>query len=191
MTDQPTAADWSERYVAGITPWDLGRPHPELAARLAADPSLGRETTTDAFVPGCGTGHDARALAQAGWDVTAVDFADIDVELPPPSHFVQADALEWSEPADVWFDHTFFCAIPPDRRTDWGEAARRVIRPGGTLALIVFPFGKTIEEGPPWPISARMAAGHLGPDFVLDAETPAQSANRPWHTRWAVFRRSA
>lgn len=186
---QPTAADWTLSYAADNIPWDLGRPHPELAARLAADPALGLDTIRDAVVPGCGLGHDAVALAEAGWTVTALDFADVSPGLDPPSRFVRTDALTWSEPADLWFDHTFFCAIPPDRREDWGATARRIVRPGGLLISLVFPACKTVNEGPPWPMSTDDVATALGAEFDLLVEEEAASAGRPWESRWAMFGR--
>ena len=159
----PSVADWNLFYAADNTPWDMGRPHPELVARLDADPTLGAPAITDAVVPGCGAGHDVRALIEAGWAVTALDFADIAVELAPPSRFVKADIFEWSEPADLWFDHTLFCAISPDDRERWGRAANRVVRPSGTLVSLVYPACKTLDQGPPWPMSTEdVAAGLRG-----------------------------
>ena len=79
MAADPTgefgAADWAARYEEEHTPWDLGAPHPALAAELEKD-LLGRRRCghdARAFVPGCGRGHDALALAKAGWVVTAMD----------------------------------------------------------------------------------------------------------------------
>lgn len=185
----PSVADWNLFYAADNTPWDLGRAHPELVARLTDDPTLGAGTLSDALVPGCGTGHDARALADAGWAVTALDFADIQVDLEPPSRFRRADVLEWREPADLWFDHTLFCAISPDDRDRWGAVARQVVRPGGTLIALVFPAGKTIDEGPPWPMSTDDVARVLGDGFSLRSDEPARPAGRPWNSRWSVFQR--
>jgi 2-polyprenyl-3-methyl-5-hydroxy-6-metoxy-1,4-benzoquinol methylase len=53
--------DWDARYVAGDTPWDKGAAHPALQARLKKLPIAGR-----VLVPGCGAGHDVRALAAGG-----------------------------------------------------------------------------------------------------------------------------
>lgn len=186
----PSVADWNLFYAADNTPWDLGRPHPELVARLADDPALGADSITDAFVPGCGTGHDAQALAQAGWNVTAIDFADIETDLAPPSRFVQADVLEWDIPTDLWFDHTLFCAISPDDRGRWGATARRVVRPGGMLISLVFPACKTIDEGPPWPMSTEDVTVALGEAFSLIIDDEARTAGRPWDSRWAGFARA-
>lgn len=57
------------RYLRGNTPWDSGRVPPELEDFLAAH-LPGR-----ALDIGCGTGTNSIRLAQAGWDVVAVDMA--------------------------------------------------------------------------------------------------------------------
>ncbi len=186
----PSVADWNLFYAADNTPWDMGRAHPELVARLADDPTLGHGSIGDAVVPGCGAGHDVLVLADEGWAVTAIDFADIAVDLAPPSRFVNADILDWDEPADLWFDHTLFCAISPDDRERWGEAANRVVRPGGTLVSLVYPACKTLDQGPPWPMSTEDVAAALGPDFEVAVDEKARDAGRPWESRWAVFRKA-
>jgi len=69
-----SGANWSFRYLMNNTPWDLGEPAPELIRRLETDPGLGGRIGR-VLVPGCGRGYVAVALAEAGWQVTAVDVA--------------------------------------------------------------------------------------------------------------------
>lgn len=195
-----TGRDWSVRYAFGRPPWDLGGPHPELVARLAEDPALGREIAgRRALVPGCGLGHDAEALARAGWAVTAVDYA---AELEPlvrgrfgplGCRFVAEDALTFNdeEPYELLFDHTFFCAIHPEDRPAFGELARRLVAPGGRVCSIVFPAGKELDSGgPPWGIGTADLAKVLGPDFRQVEDQPVVFCGHPsWGERWATFAR--
>jgi len=188
---EPSAADWGDRYLQRLTPWDLGRAHPELVSRIESLGPPGR-----AVVPGAGYGHDARALADAGWRVTAIEFVpDLERDLGEAvgwaGDVVIGDALQWTprEPVDLVFDHTFFCAIPLRRRPEFGPWAESVLREGGTVASAVFPIGRSPRGGgPPFAMSAFDLADALGPRFDLVTETEArQPRGRSWPTRWAEF----
>ena len=194
--DNPTS--WSDRYDAAHTPWDLDGAHPELANRLSRDPSLGAGSVTTAYVPGCGRGHDAVALARAGWKVTASDFAPSLAEpvaralSPFGGEFVLGDSLAVDGHYDLWFDHTFFCAIPPHRRNEYGAAAASGVTPGGLVISIVFPVGRPASEGgPPFGMSTADLNAALGPEFELSADDAAAHAGRrSWPHRWAVWQRT-
>ena len=77
--------DWNRRYIEGDTPWDKGDAHPALGVALAQSALSGR-----VLVPGCGTGHDVRALAGQGLEVTGLDIAPLALEKarahPPVGH---------------------------------------------------------------------------------------------------------
>ena len=57
-------SDWETRYQTKDMPWEKGAPSPGLADFLATHRDLGGETVC---VPGCGTGHDVREWAKAGF----------------------------------------------------------------------------------------------------------------------------
>jgi methyl halide transferase len=63
--------DWNERSVLGDTPWDKGAPAPPLLSWIARYGPLIR------VVPGCGLGHDVRAIAKTSPDarVLGLDLA--------------------------------------------------------------------------------------------------------------------
>src|SRR5690349_19537326 len=52
------STEWENRYQKGETPWEKGEAHPALISFLRRTPVAGR-----GLVPGCGSGHDVRALA--------------------------------------------------------------------------------------------------------------------------------
>src|ERR1700729_1500661 len=70
--------DWEGRYQSGDMPWEKGEASPGLVDFVAAHPELPRGSVA---VPGCGTGHDARVWARAGFDVTGFDLAPSAVRL--------------------------------------------------------------------------------------------------------------
>lgn len=67
---QPDAAFWDERYAAGRTPWDQPEPPRAFADFLKQRLPGGR-----AFVPGCGSGYEIRALHEAGWETLGIDYS--------------------------------------------------------------------------------------------------------------------
>lgn len=152
-----------------------------------------------AVVPGAGTGHDARALAQAGWQVTAIEFVPALAEplrdaVGAGGQVVIAEALGWTPASDVdlLFDHTFFCALPSRRRPEFGRWAAAVLKPGGRVASCVYPIGRPeAAGGPPFGMTTADLADALGSGFELLVDEPASHPRgRSWATRWAEFARS-
>ena len=69
---------WEQRYQASDIPWENGAPAPGLVDFLAAHPALPRGTVC---VPGCGTGHDAREFAKAGFAAFGFDISPSAIQL--------------------------------------------------------------------------------------------------------------
>lgn len=136
--------DWDARYVAGDTPWDKGGAHPALLARLKKLPIVGR-----VLVPGCGAGHDVRAIAARGassvlgLDVSptalhrARSFPKAGNECYQEGDFLMGNAVP-AGAFDVLFEHTCLCAIPPERRADYVRAAATALRDDALLLAVFF-----------------------------------------------------
>ena len=149
--------DWEARYLSGETPWEKGAPHPALVTFLKSDPVRGR-----VLVPGCGIGHDVRALAATADEVIGLDIAPAAIraaKLHPAiggESYVRGDLF--ALPAamrgsfDCVFEHTCFCAIDPGRRADYVSAVEGALRPGGLLLAIFYmePGLDPGETGPPF-----------------------------------------
>src|SRR6201996_6760918 len=69
------STDWESHYRQGDTPWEKGAPSPGLVDFLTEEPVRGR-----VLVPGCGFGHDVRALAATAEEVVGLDIAASAVE---------------------------------------------------------------------------------------------------------------
>lgn len=177
-----TGESWNQRWVDQDTPWDMGRTAPpfERAVRDGLVPVGGR-----ALVPGCGAGHDARFLAEAGFDVTGVDLSEtalararaLAAEAGTAVTYRQADLLALPDDLagfDLVLEHTCFCAIDPERRDDYVASIAGAVRPGGHLLGLFFLF--EAEEGPPFGATQEEIEHRFGAHFdVLHVERPDDS----------------
>ena len=194
---------WENRYQTGQTPFEKGAPSPGLVDFLAAHPDLKRGTVC---VPGCGTGHDVRAFAKAGFAAFGFDLAPSAIALargtpstvsarieeysqragtvPGVPQFQLADFLREEPPQkfDWLFEHTLFCAIQPSERDDYVRAVLRWLKPGGNyLAVNYFDCG---PDGPPWPTTRAEQMQRFSPHCDLLADwTPRSYPNRTGRER--------
>ncbi len=162
---------WNQRYEDQNTGWDLGEPSPVLKAFLPEflDQNELTGRSLRVAVIGCGRGHDARFVANLGLETIGFDFAPLaiadarglatqagltDGQLRFEEMDIFAIAPEWRDQFDLVIEHTCFCAIDPDRRPDYVESVRSLLKPGGQLIGIFFthnrpggpPFGTTETE---------------------------------------------
>ncbi|HAB18137.1 MAG TPA: HAD hydrolase-like protein [Verrucomicrobiota bacterium] len=156
------STDWEALYHAGDTRWDKGEAAPGLRDFLRQTPNLAGQRV---LVPGCGRGHDARAWAEAGCRVVALDVAPAAISeaqaLTPARLETQFECDDFlregliSEPFDWIFEHTLWCALSPTRRADYVRAVTESVRTGGHYLAINYlqpsdevgpPFGVTVAE---------------------------------------------
>jgi SAM-dependent methyltransferase len=141
---------WEQRFRENFTPWDAGRVPSDLERFLETEPPL------RVLVPGCGSGYEVRAFAEAGHEVLAVDFAPAAVEraqrvLGPLSERVRlADFFEadLGRPYDLVYERAFLCSLPRALRPRYAERAAELLGPRGRIAG--FFFFEDGERGPPF-----------------------------------------
>ncbi len=142
---------WEKRFREDFTPWDAGGVPSALGQFLKAEASGWR-----VLIPGCGSGYEVRAFAEAGHDVLAVDFAPAAVEraqkiLGPLSDRVRlADFFEsdFGAPFDLVYERAFLCSLPRPLRPRYVRRASELLSPQGRIAG--FFFFEDGERGPPF-----------------------------------------
>ena len=163
--------DWEARYRAGDTPWDEGFAAPPLTDFLARHPVSGR-----VLVPGCGPGHDVRALALQGAEVTGLDLSETALRIARgfapagEERYEQGNLFtlpqEWSERFDWVVEHTCFCAIPPASRAEYVGAIGCILKPGG-LYLGIFYLNPSQPQGPPHGVTVDEISRLFDPSMEL------------------------
>jgi SAM-dependent methyltransferase len=164
--------EWEARYQSGDMPWEKGEASPGLVDFLAAHPELPKGSVV---VPGCGTGHDARTWAEAGFETWGIDLAPSAIRLSGEktraaglvATFIQTDFLAKAPPKrfDWLFEHTLFCAIDPSRRDDYVQAVLRWLKPGGQLLAVHYMIRD--EQGPPFGVTQQEVMERFTPHFEL------------------------
>ena len=145
------------------------------------------------LVPGCGSGHDVRAIASAspiaqvvGLDVSpsAIDRA---CQFAPAASETYQLADLFDLPVELlnrfdWaFEHTCFCAIEPRQRPDYVRGIYESLKPEGVLLAIFFlnPWdpGEAPERGgPPFGVTQEELDRLFGAHFELVEELQPRTA---------------
>ncbi len=164
--------DWETRYQTGDMPWEKGEPSPGLVDFIAAHPEVQKGSVV---VPGCGTGHDVRVWAKAGFDAEGVDLAPSAVRLSQQrteqaglrATFTQADFLlaAPSVQFDWMFEHTLYCAIDPSRRDDYLKSVLRWLKPDGQFLAVHYMIRD--EQGPPFGVTQGELMERFSPHLEL------------------------
>jgi methyl halide transferase len=187
---------WEARYQSKDMPWEKGAPSPGLVDFLAAHPGL---VPGSVCVPGCGTGHDVRTWAHAGFRAFGFDIAPSAIRLATEAtraaklsaEFQLADFLRAEPPFlfDWVFEHTLFCAIQPDERDAYVQAVLRWLKPQGQYLAVNYLIPD--RDGPPFGTTRKELWRRFSPHFELLKEwVPRSYPNRTglelmlwWHRK--------
>jgi SAM-dependent methyltransferase len=176
VAGRPTG--WFEPLYAGAggradaVPWGGGDPHPYVVDWLGdpVAPPPGRR----AVVVGCGLGGDARALHEAGYEVTAFDVAPSAVawarqRLPETVDVRTADVLdlpgELTGAFDLVVEVRTVQSLPGVVRDAAMHGVASLAAPGGVVVVVTLlatsARAAAVADGPPWPQAPSELAAYL------------------------------
>lgn len=144
---------WENRWQQQSTGWDIGYASPALCSY--ANQYSNKQAAV--LIPGCGNGWEAIQLAADGFtNITLLDIAPTAVQQQqqrlahlPQLSMVCGDFFEHETKYDLLLEQTFFCALPPALRPQYVKHAAHLLRPGGTMAGVL--FNRQFEAaGPPF-----------------------------------------
>jgi SAM-dependent methyltransferase len=190
--DPAGAEFWDARYREAFTPWDAGGVPAALQRFIAGEHAARR-----VLLPGCGTAYEARAFAERGHDVLAIDFSALALEraralLGEWSHVLRyADffADDLGAPFDLVYERAFLCALPRPHWPRWAARVAEIVRSGGRV--IGFFFRSDDERGPPFGLKAGEIETLLAPAFDRVADAPVKDSIPVFagRERWQEWRR--
>lgn len=174
-------------------PWDTGISPPELIEFIQQH-EPGR-----AIDLGCGTGTNVVTLAQAGWQVTGVDFAPRAIKLAGQKIMkagVSAEVLVRDAtrlrgingPFDLALDIGCFHALSRENQGKYLDELNRVLAPGGFWLQYGFlkphtaPSGSGLNEADLTGISARL---------TLLSRRDGHDDKRDRRSAWLLFQKGA
>ena len=145
-----------DRMYDGAPSWDLGRPQP--AVIRAAERGIIRGDILDV---GCGTGEDARWLAEHGHGVVGIDFSTRGIERArtgraTSAQFAVADVRDLAVAGlgsdgrvfDTVLDVGCFHSLRPADRSLYASSVRDTLCPGGRLVLLCWSDRNEFAGGP-------------------------------------------
>ena len=159
---EPNHSDfWNSCYQAGRTPWDLGRTPSGLSDFFKRRPKNSpAPDKTRVLIPGCGSGYEVKAFAEAGYDFTAIDLAPAAVErarkLVGPrlaGRVVEGDFFQHDlEPGsfDLVYERFFLAALAPNLRAAYLDRMAQLLKYGGSLAGCFYYHKTKPADGPPF-----------------------------------------
>jgi len=168
--------DWNQRYIDADTPWDSGTPSEELKRFL----NLGLVKPGRVLELGCGTGTNALFLAQAGFDVTAVDLSEVALKQARKKadaakasiNFIQSDITtlpDLGAPFPFVFDRGTFHIVRTINLAGIQKTLTNMIAVDGLYLVLAGNANEDgpTDKGPPRVTSAQMCAELEGDSFDL------------------------
>ncbi|KAK2463815.1 hypothetical protein APHAL10511_004120 [Amanita phalloides] len=165
--DDPTT--WDLAWKLKVTPWQKVVSHPSLREAVEASGiNFPKGSDKRALVPGCGEGQDVIYIASTlGLSTIGLDISSTALELATSiaksNPDVPKDLISYkledffnlkpqtdADKYDLVYDYTFFVAIHPSERSEWGRQMGALVKQGGYLIAIAFPMEPETNFGPPW-----------------------------------------
>ena len=207
MTSPSDPEFWNSRYLAGQTPWEFKGVPEHLRAFLKKKPARSKDPAPlkrgRVLIPGCGSGYEIKAFADAGYEVTAIDFSPAAVER---ARKIAGPALAdrvmlWDffnqlfEPQsfDLVYERTFLCSLPPERRTEYRDRVATLLKHGGMLVGYFYYNKPDPKAGPPYGFAWGTSDELFGRHFLLLKDEPVEDSVPLFagRERWQEQRRTA
>ena len=99
---------------------------------------------------------------------------------------IHSDFFTLNTTFDLILEQTFFCALPPEMRTQYVEKMASLLNPKGKLAGLLFDFPLT-TEGPPFGGSATEYLNLFSDKFTIKTLEKAHNSIKPRQNKELFF----
>ena len=195
---------WNTRYQTGQTPWDFGKVPSELQDFLRLKTrNSSAAVRPRVLIPGCGSGYEIKAFAEAGYDVTALDLAPAAIararahvgpELQDRVLLGDLFAHDFTGgPFDLIYERTFLCSLLPARREAYRDRMAQLLKYGGSLVGYFYYQKPELADGPPFGLAWGEADLLFERFFILVKDVPAKDSLPLFagRERWQERRRTS
>ncbi len=153
---------WNLKYTNNEHGWDIGEATPifkNWSSKLKSPENI------NICIPGCGYGHDAIYLANAGFNVYAFDFSKDAINnlnsRITSGIFLKTYCVDFFKISndfhhqfDFILEYTFYCAISPSKRLQYVDKCHGLLKEKGRLISIMLPFeNNRRSNGPPFQVT--------------------------------------
>jgi SAM-dependent methyltransferase len=196
--------DWNSRFESGQIPWDFGGVPAALQEYLRRKPKGSNPSArSSVLIPGCGSGYEIKAFAEAGFDVTAIDVAPAAVERARKhagpalaKQIIQGDFFFHDFPAasfDIIYERSFICSLLPERRKAYRDRVASLLKYRGFLLGYFYYQKPVLEAGPPFGFAWGTADELFARHFLLGKDEPVADSLPVFagHERWQEWHRTS
>jgi len=155
------------------------------------------------LIPGCGSGYEVKAFAEAGYDVTAIDFSQMAVDrarrMVGPElaeRIIHGNFFEYDFPIgafDLVYERYFVCSFTPEWRPAYRDRMAQVIKYRGLLVGYYYYNAPSLADGPPFGFAWGTADELFSRYFLLVKDDPVHDSLPPMvgRERWQERRRTS
>ena len=152
MKNKFNKAFWANKYANNLTGWDIGSVSTPLKEYF--DQLDNKEIKI--LIPGAGNSYEAEYLFNKDFqNVSIVDIAhqplnNIKKRIPNFSSdkLIQVDFFEHDSKYELIIEQTFFCALPPDLRTEYVKKMHDLLEEKGKIIGLLFDEELNTDEPP-------------------------------------------
>ena len=161
---------WETRWQKNETAWDIGHPSPAIKEYLDQYP----DKNVAILIPGCGNAYEAEYMIEQGFtNITLIDISPEAVERvklkfkeKKEVEILCVDFFTHQGKYDLIIEQTFFCAIPPARRTEYFKHSSELLNENGKITGVL--FDKEFNQPfPPFGGNADVYKKLLAPYFTV------------------------